>query len=430
MKRIASLTSFDEAQSAYSLRIVAENIIRNLLVHDYDPIVLVREGFSAPPDPTVWSASQVDLRPVVPNFPLTRGVHDEFCSRVQQTVDALSRGLADADVVITHDIFLQDWYKEYNVAVRKYAETRPDLLWLNWLHSKPTGGCTAISEDQYMEPKHCRNCPPPGYLVYPNHSDRGAVAGAYGLDGNEWKIQVCRAGHALDPLESFPYSSLAKSIARNADLMNGQIVSVYPARPTSEKQIDKVIRLLAGCQAHGMSVRLLVLDWQSAGQEFQKRIDALLRLAKSLGLRDKVYFSSRLDPQNCGQGVPHHVSLELMDMSTVFVYPSMTETYGFVPNEAMLRGRLCVMNWDLRVLPELFKMENAIWMDFQSDSTTRKYKSDDDEQAFWNGEAVRLMAELRQNRALMAQICARREWSPQAVWPELVSLFGLRPVGV
>ncbi len=62
-------------------------------------------------------------------------------------------------------------------------------------------------------------------------------------------------------------------------------------------------------------------------------------------------------------------------------------------------------------------------MDFGSDRMGREYHPN--EQMFWNEEALRLIGEFKQNRALVAQSRARREWTPQALWREFEALLYL-----
>ena len=92
-------------------------------------------------------------------------------------------------------------------------------------------------------------------------------------------------------------------------------------------------------------------------------------------------------------------------------------------HEAILRGKLVVLNYDFAPMQELFG-ECAIWMDFGSDRFERTYAPDI--QSFFDDEAHRLIAELKQNRALMAQTKARREWNPDALWREFESLLFLK----
>ena len=349
---------------------------------------------------------------------LNRGVADDFEERVSAVLDALRDGLADVEVCITHDIILQNWYKEHNIAVRRYAEERPDLLWLHWIHSCPT------PKDRGDYPEDSRYTPPPGYIVYPNSVDSPLAVRTYGLAGQEWRVKVCRFGHAIDPLVMWPYDELTKELANAAGLFSGDVVAVYPVRLDRGKQPEKIIRLLAGVQKAGREARLLVIDWQSSGAGFQAYIDELLKLAAKLGLEGKVNFTSRLDDR-CNQGVPRRTVTELMDLSNVYVHPSRVETYSLVVHEAMLRGCLCVLNHDFPAMRELFG-ESAVYMDFGSDRGGRTYQPT--EQDFWNDEALRLLAEMGQNRAVQAKVKARRDWNPDALWSTFEPLLHLPAV--
>ena len=102
--------TFYEVQSGYSLIAVAENQIRMMLDHGYDPVVLVQEGvrydnggfepFEQQEPPSIWNEKTTDLRPVLPAFTLTDDVHPEFEQRVESVLEALRAHLADVDVCI------------------------------------------------------------------------------------------------------------------------------------------------------------------------------------------------------------------------------------------------------------------------------------------------------------------------------------------
>lgn len=416
MKRVAILTTFFECESGYSLIGVAETQIKMLLDHGYEPVVLVQRDWQEPKNPdSLWRPEMCDLRPAIPRMILAQGLHPDFDNRVDSVLAALRENLTGIDVCITHDIMLQKFYKEHNVAVRRYAQERPDLVWLHYLHSCPTPA------DSKRFPESCRYTPPPGYIVYPNYSDIPQVVRTYDLVGQEWRVLANRASHAIDPLSIWRYDPLAKVLAQKSDLLTGDVIICYPARLDKGKQPEKIIRVAAGIANAGHEPRLLIIDWQSMGGHFQKYIDKLLGLAKDLGLEGKVNFTSRLDDR-CSQGVPRHVVTDLMDLSNVYIHPSAIETYSFTVHEAMLRGCLCVLNHDLPMMHELYG-NMAIYMDFGSDRYGRTYSPD--EQTFFNDEAKRLLAELSQNRAARAKTQARKHWNPEAQWKTFEPLLYL-----
>lgn len=391
MKKVALFTTFYEADSGYSLIAIVETQIRMLLEHGYEPVVLVDERFKS--GKALWQPHSIDVRPVLPAQP------DK-----NQIESVLREHLAEVDVCITHDIVLLDAYQSYDLAMRKYAKSRADLLWLHYLHSCPSG--------------HRET--PPGYLVYPNATDKPRVCQVYGLGEQEWRVIPSRASHAINPLLAWNYDPLTRTIAGRFELLDAEVSAVYPARLDRGKQPEKIIRLLAGVKTAGYSVKLLIIDWQSGGAHFQRYIDELSGLAQGLGV--DTAFTSRLDDR-CSQGVPRHVVTELMDLSNVYIHPSRVETYSLVAHEAMLRGKLVCLNYDFPPMLELFG-ESAIYFDFGSDRFERSYQPE--EQVFWNDEARRLIAELRQNRALVAQGKARREWNPTAMWREFEGLLHLK----
>lgn len=394
MKKVCVLTTLYEADSGYSVTSVIETQIKVLLAHHYEPIVLVRENFKS--GRSFWQPHNIDVRPVLP--------HNLDTERSRAI---LVGNLEDVNVCITHDIFLINDYANLGRAVMRYAETRQDLVWLHWLNSVPTG----------------RHDTPPGYLIYPNSHDLGRVCSVYGLAGQEYRAKACRAAHAMDPLDVWQYSPLTRSLLSKFDLLAGEIAVVYPTRMNRSKQIDKAIRLLAGCQKAGYEVRLLVCDWQSGGREFQEYMNELADLAGSLGLAGKVAFTSRLD-DSCNQGVPRQTVQELLDLSNVYIHPSSIETYSLNTHEAFLRGLLVIANFDFQPARELWG-DKCIYFDFGSETVTRTYSPD--EQTFWNDEAHRLITELRQNRALWARTQARREWTPEKMWKEFEALLWLKP---
>jgi len=420
-KRIGVYTCFYEAESGYSLIAVTENQIRMLLDHGYNPVVLVQEGtlnedgsvqpFKELERPSIWNKQSIDLRPVVPAMHLSSSVHPQFGQRVDRILEALREHLADCNVCITQDIILQTTNKEHNVAMRRYAHERPDLLWLHWIHSQPDDNTSA-----HAYPEDCRYTPLPGYIVYPNSVRTPIVMRTYGLQDQEWRVKVHR--HSIDPMQLWPYDRLTKSLAQAADFDNGDVNALYPVRLDRGKRPEAIIRLFGGIQQLGYEARLLVADWQSAAAHFQRYIDRLEALADELGV--KVSFTSRID-NRCKQGIPPTTVVELTDLCNVCVVPSQVETYSLIIHQAMLRGNLCVINGDLDVFRELYG-DLALYMDF---GEWRDYA---DDQEFWNGEARRLMVELRQNRALWAKTQARKRWSPHAMWREFEPLLYLEPV--
>lgn len=419
MKKVALFTTFFEAASGHSLITVATTQLSMLLAHGYEPIVLVQANFAYADSPSIWRKEVLDIRRCIPILRLTEDVTKDFEGRVDLIHTALAKNLSEVNACITHDIIHQKFFMEHNIAMRRYAATRPDLLWLHFIHSCPD------TEHNLDYPYNCRYTPPPGYIIYPNDSDRSVVCSAYNLRGQEWRVKVNRASHSINPLTVMRYDNLTKALVQKANLLTGDVVAIYPARLDRGKQPEKIIRMMAGIKNAGYAPRLLIIDWQSAGERFQTYIEELSALAWQLQIGNELSFTSRLH-DGCSQGVPRHVVTELMDFSNVYIHPSKIETYSLVVHEAALRGNLLALSYDLPVMRELYG-DGAIYFDFGSDRIDRQYTPS--EQAFWNNEAMRLIGELKQNRALEMKRKAIKEWNPIAMAKEFLLLLYLQPIG-
>ena len=260
MKRVALFTTFYEAHSGFSLIAVAETQLRMLLDHGHDPVVMVQTGFQTTNE--FWQTNMLDIRPVIPAMRLTSEVHEQFEERVQAIHDALRENLADVGVVITHGILALPMYQEHNVAMRRYAQERPDIVWLHWLHSAPEHG----HSDTY--PARCRSVRPPGYVIYPNEADLDLVRKAFRVAGEPERVQACRAGHAQDPLLAWPYDDLTKKLVRRSNLLDGDISVIYPVRMDRNKRVEVLLWIMAGVQDVGFEPRLLIIDRQSQGEKY------------------------------------------------------------------------------------------------------------------------------------------------------------------
>lgn len=390
--KVGILTTFYEADSGFSLIAVAETQIRMLIDHGYDPVIIVQENFKT--KKPLWQPHQINVRAVLPDLGATS----------EQIKSVLREHLAGVDVCITHDIVLLDTYREHDKAIR---ELDLDIKWLHWIHSCP-------AENSHK--------PPPGHIVYPNTEDKNMVMRGYQIPlEDSRKVVASRSSHSIDPLVIWNYDELTLGLMSKFNLLEANISCIYPVRLDRGKQPEKIIRLMAGVKRAGYQPKLLIVDWQSGGQRFQKYINELIELSKELGISDNVAFTSRLDDR-ANQGVPRHVVTELMDLANVYIHPSRVETYSLVVHEAMLRGKLVCLNHDFPPMKELYG-DNAIYFDFGSDRNGRTYNPT--EQAFWDDEAHRLIAEFYNNRVLVAQSKARREWTPEAMWQDFERLLYL-----
>jgi len=281
-KKVAIFTTFYEVDSGFSLVSVVETQIKMLLDNGYNPIILVDERWQLSKNP-LWQPHIVDIRPIIP------ALNSENIT--DKTIEILNE--LEVDVILTHDIVLHSFYKPYYDAI---LWCRKEVLWLHWIHSRPSSNKQT----------------PPGYIVYPNASEKSLVCQHYNLTGQEHKVIVNRASHAIDPLEIWPYTSLTKDLVKASKFLDSDFSLIYPRGADPGKQAEKILYLMAGIKKAGYRSKLLIVDWQSQGKQFQKHMDKLELLSEELGI--SVYFTSRLDDR-CSQGIPRQSVIELLDLS-------------------------------------------------------------------------------------------------------------------
>lgn len=395
MKRVGIITSIYETSSGYSVTTVIENTIRMLIGNGYEPIVLVAKNFAS--DDKLWHPSNLDVRAVM-----------DTAMTEQEVTDTITDNLGECSTIITHDIFLFDYLKRWQYGIMVHADVYPDVTWLHWIHSVPSTG----------------NPPPPGYVVYPNHVDSGRVLRSFNLHTRENKLVTCSAAHSIDTVSALGYSDSARFVSEITGIIEADVSVVYPARMNVSKGHTKIVDLLAGVKRSGYEVCLVCCDWQSAGAEFQDSIHNILRHADSLGIGDRVFFTSTMR-EEWKNGVPRRLAMELMGLSNVYIHPSYVETYSITTHEAILHGLLVVANHDLPVAHEIFG-DMAMYMDFGGGDVVRTYQPDD--LTFWRDEAMRLVAALRSNKALWSRTEIRRKRSPKNTWRDLECLLHLPPL--
>ena len=107
--KIAILTTFSGSDSAFSLVNVVRVQINMLLNTGYDPTLIVTEKFNS--TESFWNGTRFRL--------VKAGILEDA---VEILVDKLRPVLAEADIVICHDLVFMAAYKSYGDAVRILAK--------------------------------------------------------------------------------------------------------------------------------------------------------------------------------------------------------------------------------------------------------------------------------------------------------------------
>lgn len=382
----------------------------------YEPVMITTEGWEPPEDSIFHGVKTEHLYP--------SGGHDQvddiFESDVLDIYRRLDEIIPNGSVVITHDlIFLPDYVK-HNIAARRLAEKKPAIRWLHWIHSA-TSPNTLIQErsiygEQYKTLLLSKF--PNSIICYPNAQDIPRVAKNFSFEEDE----VVEVPHSTDPTEGM--SRIVQRLYDEKRLSEAEVLCIAPMRLDRGKNPGMIVRLMAGCQAAGLSSHVVFCDFQSTGDDKVVLRNETNDLAKELGVEDRVTFLSEFDGEAMLE-VDHQVVLDLFSLSNVFVLPSRSETYSLVTQEAMLKGNLCILNQDFPAFKQIYG-KNALYRQFDGaevdfsgqDGKISTEHSDID--AHFRDIAVALKYWLETDKVLRSKTFVRTKRNPDYVFRNFV----------
>ena len=426
-KKVAILTTFTSVDEAYSLIRVVANQIRMLIWNGYEPVVIVKAGFT--PE-KVFAAPQVELR-YIPSVPtsnyVAEQINDTFEHDVDRLKEALVEDLKDVDIVLTHDLIYQPESLKLNFAARKaIAEGKlPNVHWLHWVHSATSPVDLAKELEQSEEYKKLVSQKfPNSFVVFPNHYSIPRVARNFGFEEDEVKVV-----HHQTNLPSYAgWDSIMTNMVMEHDILSSDAIAVYPARLDRGKQLEVVVKIMAKLGTElGMRAHVIFCDFHSTGGDKLKYREELKKIAVEWGIGERVLFTSEYHPK-WKHSVPATVVHDFFDLSNVFIMPSRSETYSLVTQEAALSGNLLMLNHDFAPFRDIYG-PNAIYKPFSAnighDGLNGDIKTDySNPGGFYYDCAMRIKYELENNLVLAQQKRLRQERSPMYVFKnELEPLF-------
>lgn len=418
-RQIFILTNFSGYLKSFSPIIVVGEQLKMFKRAGYSPVLIVSDGWE-PPEDTIYADVETKfLSPVAYQDPPE--INDMF----KEDVDLIHRQLADiipdGSVVITHDlIFLPD-YTKHHLAARKLAEDTPKTRWIHWVHSA-TGPNTLIQEremygDAYKELLLSKF--PNSIIAYPNAQDIARVARNFGYE----EFEVIEVPHSTDPTEGL--HPIVQRLYDDKHLGDCEVLMIYPIRFDRGKNPDMNIRIVAALAEAGMSSHLIFCDFQSTGGDKMTYKDECRQLAKRLGVEDRITFISEFD-DSCVLEVSHDIILDLFTLSNIFSLPSRSETYSLIAQEAMLKGNLCILNYDFPAFRQIYG-KKAIYRQFNGaevaldgfDGKTDTSHSDIDAY-FRDRIAIPIKSWLQNDKVLAAKTWVRTRRNPDYIFRNFV----------
>ena len=347
-KKICIFTTFTSADPAYSLNRVVQDQIKMLLIHGYEPKVIVGEGFKP-----IELYEKVEICEI-PNVPVSNEVRmdNTFSKDVGRLEAALAPILKDVDVCITHDIIYQAAALKHQLAAKRVAKSFTSLRWLHWVHSAtPPARLANLTQhfaDQFA--KEIQNEFPNSLICYPNPWFRKAVADSFNVNENKVKF----VPHPTDYCRFKKYERDTIKLIEKKDMLSADAIAVYPIRLDRGKQVQYVIEVMAMLKTLGKSVRVIIVDFHSTGGDKVTYRDELKQLAINWGLEQhEITFTSEFMEEWRLQ-VPWEVVSDLMDLANCFVFPSASESYSLVTQESGLSRQAQILNFNLPPLMSVF----------------------------------------------------------------------------
>lgn len=414
MKEIFILTNFSAFLRSYSPIIVVGEQIKQMTRAGYKPVLIASEGWD-PPEDSIFST--VETRRITPahvyNEP--KEFNETDLKEIEQLYESINDILPDDATVITHDlIFLPDYVK-HNVACRRIASARPSIAWIHWIHSA-TSPHTLINErSMYGEKyKELLNTKFPNSIVaFPNAYDIPRVAKNFSYEEDE----VFEVPHSTDPTEGM--QQVVRRLYDEKELGDADILMVYPLRLDRGKNAEINVRVIAECKNVGLNAHLVFCDFQSTGDDKVVYRQDLKDLAEELGAAENVTFLSEFDDGSQMESA-HQVVLDLFTLSNFFIFPSKSETYSLVTQEAMMRGNFCILNHDFAPMRQIYG-KHAIYRQFSSnigmDGFDGEIKTEySDIQGYMRNIASNMRYYLENNKVISGKTFVRTKRNPDAVF--------------
>ncbi|KKK55057.1 hypothetical protein LCGC14_3078410, partial [marine sediment metagenome] len=291
------------------------------------------------------------------------------------------------------DMIFQGWFLPYCMAIHKIAR-ESKIKWFHWIHSVPSSRPHDLKHPHTLR----YSLPPNSKLVYLNNHNLIKAAEAYGLFPKDVRI----VHNPVDPRVFWNLHPLVDSLLKRYDILEADFLQVYPLstpRMVAGKGLHTLIDIFGAFKSMGKRAKLIVCN-AHANDKREKQLIAETQgyaLTKGLGASD-VIFTSLEEVPTYEMGVPREVVSQLLQLSNIFIFPSISENCSLILLEAMLSKNLLILNESVQSMRE-FGKENALYFKFGGMDEGIQY---DDKEKFISDVARIIVSEFEQNKSLKA----------------------------
>lgn len=338
MSKMAILTSFKAFVAGYSLTQICIDKAKMLTMYGHDVTIFVSEDYSGEDIPGVHLSKTIPATAQI-DYQSREDLTDEHRIYVKDLTQYLVDTLAGYDFAMSEDWIFTGWHCCYALAIMEASKSLPDLRWMHWIHSVPTG-----SRDWWRIREYGQN----HKIVYPNQTDSLRVAECY--RGTTEDVLVIPHIRDLRSIWDFSQET-CDFIREHKKFMQADILQVYPCSSDrlSAKRLDIVINIFGKLKEIGYTVCLVAANQWATGKKRREDLYEYLSMAQAAGLLPGIEFiftSLWRDPQY-EAGISKIFLRELTLCSNLFIFPTREESFGLVLPEAALSGALCILNTSL-----------------------------------------------------------------------------------
>ena len=403
----AVITTFQYYQAGYSLMNLVRSQLRQLYRAGYETNLVVGTNFG---DEAANEYKEATVHQILPVGHLedyrTDKLEDKHIDLVSDSAQALIKFIDDTgtNIMLTHDIVFLGWHWPYALAVQEVSRERPDVKWLHWIHSVPTGFNPIWNISRYG-PNH--------KLVFPNTTDALRVGEQF-----QGKIEdVVPIHHVKDIREFAHFSDATNRFIDEYDLMSADVIQIYPASVDRlhAKGVEYLIRVFGAMKTFfHKNVRLVICNQWCNVDKHRETVEQTIQTGKKYGLKpDKeLIFSSRFEVDrspNWEVGLPEKMVAELMMLGNLFMFPTREESFGLVlPEASLMGGCLVVANASLDMMREITGNNAGMYWDFGS--FYRDYHNDDQD-AYFRGIAQIILGKLQSESAVRLKTFMRQRYN-------------------
>ena len=351
MKRVLIMTpAFLEFNPGYSLTSIVKDQTRMLVEHGDEVMIVVGERYT---DTSGWTAEfgdKVSILCILPHADLIdyhtkQDLTVEHTVVIRKTITALVHVLQYADVAFTHDIVFTGWNLPFYLALESKEIADTGVPFYHWVHSIP---------NQNYDWWDINLLPWNHKLVSPNRVYRQGMAEAW--RGTQTKVVTIP--HIKDIRVFLDFGEEAKQFIRTyPKALQADIIQVYPASSDRlrSKRLEELILIFAEFKRRGFSVCLICANQWATGRQRKEDLNDYIDTAMNCGLSPQEFiFTSLWNEPLYENGISQRFLKDLYALGNVFIFPTISESFGLVLPEALLAsGALPVINAHLEVLTEI-----------------------------------------------------------------------------